>query len=612
LKPSIHTADITNLLMRFWRHLRQRRQRQFWLILGLVFVSALTEVVSLGAVLPFLGILIAPEKVFSQSIVGDMGRTWGITSADQLVLPLTVVFITVALMAGIIRVIVLWVNTRFTVACGVELSGEVYRRTLDQPYRVHVARNSSEVISSISSKVNGVVFGVLLQLLNLISSTVLVVAVTVALIAIDPLVALVVAVGFGVSYGLITRFVRDRLKHNSECVAREHVQVIKALQEGLGGIRDVLLNGTQSVYCDIYRKADYPLRRAHGDNSFITGCPRFAMEAIGMTLIAILAYGLSYRTGGITAALPVLGSLALGAQRLLPALQQSYGAWASIVGNRASLADTIDFLDQPLPAELLKVEPAPAPLVFLRTIRFEKVRFHYGSDGPWVLDEISFTIPKGARIGFVGSTGSGKSTTLDILMGLLEPTEGKFLVDDQPISADRVRAWQQTIAHVPQSIYLTDSSLAENIACGVPHGAIDLKRVQQVARQARIADFIENQAGGYDALVGEQGARLSGGQRQRIGIARALYQEACVLVFDEATSALDNKTEQSVMEAIERLPDDVTLLIVAHRLTTVKNCDTIVELENGRVVAQGTYEQLLASSPSFRQMSRVGNHSSLT
>jgi len=285
-------------------------------------------------------------------------------------------------------------------------------------------------------------------------------------------------------------------------------------------------------------------------------------------------------------------------------IEKKYFTAAIATRNRAGpIFDVIALLDQPLPAELLQA--VPSPLLIQNAVRFEAVRFRYTSDGPWVLDGLNLTIPKGARIGFVGSTGSGKSTTLDLLMGLLMPTEGELLVDGQSISGNRVRAWQQTIAHVPQSIYLADTTLAENIAFGVPRNAIDKDRVQQAARQAQIADFIESSPEGYQAYVGERGIRLSGGQRQRIGIARALYKQASVLVFDEATSALDNATEQSVMDAIEGLSSDLTILIIAHRLTSVRRCDTIFELENGQVVTQGTYEHLLERSPSFRRMARA-------
>jgi ATP-binding cassette subfamily B protein len=568
-----------------------------------MLVSAFAEVVSLGAVLPFLGILTAPDTLFNQPLVMDLAKTWGISTADQLVLPITVAFVVAALVAGAIRIILLWATTRLAVASGADLSIEVYRRTLYQPYRVHAASNSSETISGITHKIDITVFGVLLPILTLISSTLLLTAVTIALIIINPMVALVATVGFGVSYGLITLLTRRRLESNSQRIAYEQTQVIKALQEGLGGIRDVLLDGTQQVYCDIYRQADHPLRQAHGNNIFIAGSPRFAMEALGMVLIAALAYGLSQQAGGITSALSVLGALAIGAQRLLPALQQIYSAFASLVGSQGSLAGAIELLDQPLSPEVLQTNDES--LSFRDNIRFNGVRFRYSSDKPWVLDGVSLVISKGARVGFVGSTGSGKSTTLDLLMGLLIPTEGEILVDDQAISGSRVRLWQGTIAHVPQSIFLADATLAENIAFGVPRSAINMFRVKQAARQAQIADFIESSPEGYNAFVGERGIRLSGGQRQRVGIARALYKQASVLVFDEATSALDNATEQSVMRAIEGLNRNLTILLIAHRLTTVRRCDTIVVLEHGRVVAQGTYEQLLECSPTFRSIART-------
>ena len=597
------TLDIPHLLTRLWYHLSRRRRRQFGLLVGLMLVSALAEVVSLGAALPFLGVLVAPERVLNHPFIGDIAQGLGIISADQLILPLTLTFIAVALLAAAIRILLIWASTRLAFSTGADLGIEVYRRTLYQPYWVHASQNSSEVISGITNKTDAVVFSVLVPLLTLVSSTVLVVAIMIVLIVIDPVMASMAGFGFGASYALITWMSRQQLRSNSHSIAREQTKVLKALQEGLGGIRDVLLESAQSVYCDIFRRANHTLRRAQGSTVFVGGSPRYAMEALGMVVIAALAYALSRQVGGISTALPALGVLALGAQRLLPSLQQVYFCWASIVGYQASLADAIALLDQPLPEELL--QPAITPLLIQDAIRLDSVRFRYTVEGPWVLDGLNLVITKGARVGFVGSTGSGKSTTLDLLMGLLIPTEGELLVDGQTISGNRVRAWQQSIAHVPQSIYLADTTLAENIAFGVPPETIDMERVQRAARQAQIADFIESRPEGYQAYVGERGVRLSGGQCQRIGIARALYKQASVLVLDEATSALDNATEQSVMAAIGGLNSDLTILLIAHRLTTVRHCDFIVELEHGRVVAQGTYEQLLECSPSFQRMAKA-------
>ena len=565
----------------------------------LMVASALSEVISLGAVLPFIGILTAPEKVFNNAFVKSICESFGITSASELVLPLTVIFVCAALLAGATRLLMLWVSTRLSNAIGADLSIEIYKRTLYQPYKVHVARNSSEVINGITNKSWATVI-VLQSLLSAVSSILLSSALVLTLIAIDPLVILVATIVFGGCYGAITWTMRRRLQVNSKRISEESTQVIKALQEGLGSIRDILLNGSQPVYCDIYQQADLPYRRASASNSFIAVSPRFAMEAIGMVLIGVLAYGISLQASGISSALPVLGALALGAQRILPMLQLAYASWASIVGNQNLLSDTLNLLDQPLPCG--GTSPEPEPLDFEHSVSFESVRFRYLSDGPWVLDGVSFNIPKGSRVGFVGITGSGKTTLLDLLMGLLDPTEGQILVDGFPTTGDHRRSWQRAIAHVPQSIFLADITIAENIALGIPRKEIDMERVRQAAQQAQIAKFIERRRNGYNEFVGERGIRLSGGQRQRIGIARALYKKASVLVFDEATSSLDNATEQAVMESIESLNKELTILIIAHRLTTVQRCDEIIELEQGLVVAQGTYDQLLELSPSFRSM----------
>ena len=354
----------------------------------------------------------------------------------------------------------------------------------------------------------------------------------------------------------------------------------------------MLIDKSQGVYCQIYRNADLPLRRAQGNSSFINGAPRYGIEALGMMLIALLAYVLARQPDGIAKAIPVLGALALGAQRLLPMLQQAYGAWSAIQGNQVSLQDTLTLLDQPLPDDA--GQPVPEPIPFSRQINLENLSFRYSPETPYVLNNLNLSIPKGGSIGFMGFTGSGKSTLLDIIMGLLQPTEGTLNIDGEPIITSNNGAWQAHIAHVPQAIFLADSTIEENIAFGVHKTKIDHKRVQEAAQQAQIADIIETWPKKYQTFVGERGIRLSGGQRQRIGIARALYKRADVIIFDEATSALDNETEQAVMQAIESLSNDLTILIIAHRLTTLKNCDQIVELGDGGIKRIGTYNEIVS------------------
>lgn len=585
------TQPITQLLSRLWLHISPRRRGQFGLLLVLMIIASFAEILSIGAVLPFLAVLTAPGRVFEHTFAQPFIQALGLTSADQLLLPLTVIFGLAALLAGAMRLLLLWASTRISYATGADLSISVYRRTLYQPYAVHVARNSSEIINGISNKTSGVIY-IVSMLLNLISSSVMLIAILIALLSVDPVIALAAFGGFGLIYAFIIRFTRNRLSSNSQRIARESTQVIKSLQEGLGGIRDVLIDGSQATYCQIYRNADLPLRRAQGSSAFISGGPRYGMEALGMLLIAALAYALAQQADGVAKAIPVLGALAVGAQRLLPVLQQAYVSWSGIQGGEASLYDTLELLDQPLPDYADK--PAARPLPFRQQISLNQLSFRYSPQTPWVLKNINLSIAKGSRVGFIGTTGSGKSTLLDIVMGLLQPTEGALEIDGQPITAANHRAWQAHIAHVPQAIFLADSTIEENIAFGIPKDQIDHERVRQAARQAQIADIIETWPHQYQTFVGERGIRLSGGQRQRIGIARAHYKQADVIIFDEATSALDNETEQAVMQAIEGLSDDLTILIIAHRLTTLKNCTLIVELGDGGIKRTGTYQEITA------------------
>jgi ATP-binding cassette subfamily B protein len=304
-----------------------------------------------------------------------------------------------------------------------------------------------------------------------------------------------------------------------------------------------------------------------------------------------LAFYLVTRSSGILAAIPVLGALALAAQRMLPTLQQSYANLVSMRGSQILLADALDLLDQPLPVYARL--PAPTPIPFQHSIRLQNLSFRYSSDLPWVLKDIQLDIPKGSRVGFIGTTGSGKSTLLDVLMALVDPEKGALLIDGVPITAENHRSWQRHLAHVPQMIFLADTTIAENIAFGVPFEDIDMELVRQSARKACIDEMIESMPKKYSTLVGERGVRLSGGQRQRIGIARALYKQADVIVFDEATSALDNETEREVMQAIENLGDHLTILIVAHRVTTLAKCTQIVELAEGVVQRIGTYQEVV-------------------
>lgn len=578
-----------SLLLQLVRRINKRRQKQYLLLIGLMIISSFAEVITLGAVVPFVGILTQPEKVFQYKVVAETAKLFGIEHSESLILPLTLAFAVAAFFAGSMRLIMLWVSIRVTNATGADLSIDVYRRTLYQPYPVHVASNSSEIISGITQKV-GMATGVLMSLVTVVISVSLFIAIMTTLIVIDPVVAIVAAISFGSIYGIIVLNAKGRLRKNSQSIALEQTQVIKVLQEGLGAIRDVLMESAQAVYCSSYKRSIQKLQIAIGENTYINQAPRYAMETLGMLLIAGLAYFLSSQSGGVKAAIPILGALALGAQRILPLMQQIYGNWANVAGGHAALINLLELLDQPLPEYIN--HPEPKPLVFNTSIKFDNVSFKYGDNAPWVLEGLNFTITKGSRVGFVGSTGSGKSTSLDLLMSLLDPTNGTIRVDGESINDQTKQAWQKNIVHVPQSIYLADASIAENIAFGVPKDEINLESVRAAAAKAQISNFIEKSSEGYNAIIGERGIRLSGGQRQRIGIARALYkQNATVLIFDEATSALDIRTEKAVMECIDGLKIDLTIIIIAHRLSTLSNCDMIIQLEQGKIQFKESYKK---------------------
>ena len=476
---------ITSLLKHLWYHISPRRRGQFGLLLVLMLFASFAEILSIGAVLPFLGVLTVPERVFEHAAAQPIIQGLGLTAPAQLLLPITITFGVAAFITGAMRLVLFWASTRLSFATGADLSISIYQRTLYQPYAVHCARNSSEVINGISGKANGVIYSIIMPTLMLISSSVMLIAILIALLTVDPIIALAAFGGFGLIYALIVGLSRRQLLTDSQRISRESTHVIKSLQEGLGGIRDVLIDGSQATYCQIYRNADLPLRRAQGNYMVIGQSPRYAVEALGMMLIAALAYSLAQQADGIAKAIPILGALAVGAQRLLPVLQQAYGSWTSIRGGQASLQDTLELLDQPLPD--YAGQPAAEPLPFKHNISLKQLAFRYSPQTPYVLKHLNLTIAKGSRVGFIGTTGSGKSTLLDIVMGLLQPTDGTLEIDGQPVMPTNNRAWQAHIAHVPQAIFLADSSIEENIAFGVPIDQIDPQRVRQAAQQAQIA-----------------------------------------------------------------------------------------------------------------------------
>lgn len=586
--------NLLELLHRLWNHFSTRRKGQFGLLLGLMVLASFAEILSIGSVLPFLAVLTDPQRIFEFHLTQPLIKALGISNASQLLLPLTAAFCITAVFAAAIRLLLLRSSLFLAAATGSDIGYDMYRRTLYQPYSVHVSRNTSEIIDGISIKSTAIANGIVMPLLYILSSAIMTGLIVCILLALAPETTLIAFSIFGLIYMAVIKLTRKQLLIDSKNIAYESTQVIKSLQEGLGGIRDVLIDGTQNTFCRIYQKSDFVLRRSYASSSFISVSPRFAVEALGMLLIALLAYIMAEQPNGVAKAVPILGALALAAQRLLPLMQQAYSSWSNLRQNQYSLKDTLEFLDQSLPDN--HDDDSILPIAFSKDIILDNVSFSYSVDAGLILRQLNLTIPKGSRFGFIGETGSGKSTLLDIIMGLLQPTSGELRVDDKKISSNNLRAWQKHVAHVPQNIFLADGTISENIAFGLPKEQINEERVHQAAKQAQIHDIIQKLPNDYRTLVGERGVRLSGGQRQRLGIARAIYKQADVIIFDEATSALDSDTEKAVMEAIDRLSSDLTILIIAHRLSTLKNCSSIVRLDKGKISTVGSYEEIIEAS----------------
>lgn len=549
---------------------------------------------NIGALVGFLTTLTSGREIFNY-IPAEISERLNIASLDdrQILITFSIVFGFCLVLSNVLRLLLVWATTKITLNLGAELSVDAFRRSLYQPYSTHISRSTSEVINGITNTISATVSSIS-SVFGILGNLVMIFSIILTIFFINPQVALTSILGFLVIYSSITFFTRKNINKYSVVIAEQSNISMKVLQESLNGIRDVLLDGSQESHVSVYRGSEIRSRASQARILFIGTCPRYGVESLGMVLILILACQMSFDSNGTNSVIPVLGALALGAQRLLPVVQQAYASWIGIKGNKALIELGLNLLRQPIPT---LQQSNQKDLKFNDSIDIRTLSYKYSDNREYIFKDLSLSIKKGLKVGFIGITGSGKSTLLDLIMGLLTPQSGHIEIDGVPLMEANIRSWQNKIAHVPQSIFLSDTTVLKNIAFGVSEEIIDMNKVIESAKIAQIHDVIESWPDGYLTNIGERGVRLSGGQKQRLGIARALYKNSEVLVLDEATSALDMATEEKVMKGIYKFSSDqqrnITVLMIAHRRETLMHCDYLVNIKPGGYLEFGSYKEIM-------------------
>ncbi len=578
-------------------------RRRFWILTGAMVLVAAAEIAGISAVLMLLNVLSAPEVIDQNAKLVAVKSFLGIESRFSFQIFLAVSVMVVVMLGLAIKAAGTYALIRFSTMRGYTVSSRLLAAYLSQPYPWFLERNSAELGKNVLNEVDGLVSRVIQPSLRLVSNSILVLAILGFLLLVDPLVTLFSGGVLGLGYGLIYLRLRGRLHRLGEDMMDAFENRFLVAQEATGGIKDVKLMGLEATYAKSYSVAAQKAARSGSTLGVMAELPRFALEAITFGVMLSLILILLVKSGGdIVEIVPTLGVIAFSTMRLLPSLQQIYHSLVALRGATAIL-DTIVADIEATPQKPLDEVERVAPLKLEKALELSRVSFAYATAERPTLRGVDLVIPARTTVGIVGGTGAGKTTLVDLVLGLLTPDAGEIRVDGTVITEANRRAWQKTLGYVPQSIYLTDDTILGNIAFGVPKDQVDMAAVERAAKIAALHDFVlSDLPQGYETFVGERGVRLSGGQRQRIGIARALYRDPTLLIMDEATSALDNITERVVMEAVQKIRADKTIILIAHRLSTVKTCDTIFLMDRGRLMAQGSYDELLAGNEVFRRM----------
>lgn len=588
--------------------LTRQERRVLYLLLGAVLLMAIIEIAGIASIMPFLAVVSNPEVIHQNQYLQWGYQTFGFTSDNSYLFALGGVVLILLVLSNTFSAITTWLLLRYTWARNHSLSKRLFERYLGEPYEFFLSRNSSEMAKNILSEVLQVVTGLLIPGIRVIAKGLVALAIIILLLAIDFILAITVTAVLGGVYAFIYAFVRRKLKNLGQGRVADDARRYQVANEAFGGIKDVKLLGSEASFVEAFRAPSLGYANARASQLVISQIPRYALEIVAFGGILVILLYLIGRGDALQQAIPIVGLYAFAGYRLMPALQHVFAGFTSIRFN----LDALDVLFNDIHHELSTAPPPPfikrdetstEVLRFQETVVLNDVHFSYPDAEEPTITALSLEIKKNTTVAFVGPTGCGKTTTVDLILALLNPSAGRLLVDQNPITEENRRRWQRNLGYVAQDIFLCDDSVARNIAFGVPADRIDRDAVIRAAQTANIHDFIITElTDGYDTLVGERGVRLSGGQRQRIGIARALYRDPDILVFDEATSALDGITERAIMESITRLSGNKTIIMIAHRLSTVRDCDQIFLLEKGRLVATGTYDKLLENNARFQTM----------
>lgn len=595
-------------LQELYRLLTRSQRRQLLRLQGLIILMALAEIASVVSIGPFMALVGDLSRLEEENWLAMVYRASGINTPTSFLTLLGILVLVVLTFAALFSMYTTWRLSLYSAQVGAELSNRLYRYYLHQPWLFHVGENSSRLINKVSLEAQRTTLRIIGPCLQANARLVMVALMMLAIFLYNPLVAIAGTLIFLFAYLLLYKTVRRLLLSHGRRVSRAQAKRFKLMTEGFGGIKDLLLLHRQDNFTERFDKASQSVARGMGVTQGLSDAPRYAIELVAFgSVVLLVLYLLNLYQGNLGAILPALSIYALAGFKMLPAFQKIYSSVSHIRGNLAAYESIRDDLlaSQEPTSEVGMLPQEPSHLVPEQAIELEDIRFHYPGKVEPALDGLTLTIPANRLVGLVGASGSGKSTTVDLLLGLIRPDQGRMLIDGVPLTDANLLYWQASVGFVPQHIFLADASILENVAFGIAPERIDRPRALEALRLAQLQDLLDQLPQGADSQIGEQGVQLSGGQRQRIGIARALYQRVQVLVFDEATSALDGITERRIMEDIHRFVGRMTVVLVAHRLATVKACDVIYLLEAGRVVDTGTYEELVGRNRTFRMMANL-------